>query len=461
MYKLWIYAALAITAWIWTGPASAQHPVVPPQGEAEQNLTDLTVQAASALANAQAAAAACNATGLASAVDTLRQLERQSRRAASGAHAAGEMSAIRPAFADGLHDRIASELQDALALKLKCPVPNQQPAQTAPPQTNPPLPPPPPVQPTGGFLGPNVGVGEHDLIGELEDQADDAVDEYWAAYFKCDKDGMKRALAKLDRIAEQVHEIHETATAAGSLGRFTKAAIEDMKDFEEDLDDFIDGATFDAPKCPLLQQRIGTAPSCPVPSSSLPRQSLLSQPLKLEMGYMPRLTGTRYSAQILDYHNSLRLDFGSPKLQWSSSLAAGANAYAKTMSETGVLQHSPRTGRENARENLSLSPHGSNTIQTMLNGWGMERMNYTRGTFPNVSVNGDWISVAHYTQMVWPTTTQIGCGFYAGRKYDALVCRYSPPGNRDGIPLIPANPCFPAPPPPPPPPPPPLPAPLP
>jgi hypothetical protein len=71
------------------------------------------------------------------------------------------------------------------------------------------------------------------------------------------------------------------------------------------------------------------------------------------------------------------------------------------------------------------------------------------------------MSVAHYTQMVWPTTTQIGCGFYAGRKYDALVCRYSPPGNRDGIPLIPANPCFPAPPPPPPPPPPPLPAPLP
>jgi hypothetical protein len=78
----------------------------------------------------------------------------------------------------------------------------------------------------------------------------------------------------------------------------------------------------------------------------------------------------------------------------------------------------------------------------MLDTWGWEVTNYQPGIFPNVSINGDWMRVAHYTQMVWPTTTQIGCGFYSGARYDALVCRYSPPGNTDGKWLVPSNPCF-------------------
>jgi hypothetical protein len=451
MQKLWMGAAIAATACVWAKPVSAQHPVVPPQGEAEQQLTDLTVRAASALANARTAAEACNAKGLADAVAELRQLERQSRQAASGAHAAGDMSAIRAAFADGLHDRIASELQEALALKPRCPVPTQQPAQTAPPQANPPPPPPPPVQqPAGGFL-PGKTEPPHDLIAELESQADDAVDAYWAAYRRCDRDGMKRALDKLRQIAEQVHEIHETAMAAGKYGRFSRDDIEDMVDLEEDIDDFIDDSAFDVPKCPIPQSVGRSGLSCPAPAP-LPRESLLSQPYKLEFGYSPRLTGTRYSSEILDYHNALRMDFGSPKLSWNPALAVGAGAWAKTMSDTGQLAHSPRTGREGERENLSLSRHGANSLQRMLDGWGMERGFYKPGVFPDVSINGDWMRVAHYTQMVWPTTMQIGCGFYSGRKYDALVCRYAPPGNTDGKPLIPLNPCFPPPPPPPPPP---------
>jgi hypothetical protein len=170
----------------------------------------------------------------------------------------------------------------------------------------------------------------------------------------------------------------------------------------------------------------------------------LNQPLpwKPDLRIVPRLTYSLYSHAMLDYHNTLRAEFGSPPLQWNSTLAANAFDYAKTMSETGQLLHSPRTGRENERENLSLSPHGANSIQTMLDGWGMERRYFMPGIFPNVSTTGDWMRVAHYTQIVWPTTTQIGCGFYSGSRYDALVCRYSPPGNTDGKWLVPSNPCF-------------------
>jgi hypothetical protein len=334
-----------------------------------------------------------------------------------------------------------------------CPPPNQQPAQTASPPTRPP--PPPPVEPpTSGVTG--TGQGTSDLIGELESQADDAVAAYWSAYDRCDRDGMKKALDKLRQIAEQVHEIHETATAAGKFGRFSHNDIEDMIDLEEDIDDFVDDSRFDIPKCPPPQQsRAQTGPNCPASLPGTPQESLLRQPLKIDFGYVPRLSSTRYSSEILDYHNSLRMEFGSPPLTWNPGLAANAASWAKTMTETGQLQHSPRTGRENERENLSLSLHGANSLQTMLDTWGMERRNYRPGIFPAVSANGDWMKVAHYSQIVWPTTTQVGCGFYAGARYDALVCRYAPPGNTDGKPLIPSNPCWPRvalPPPPPPPP---------
>jgi hypothetical protein len=38
--------------------------------------------------------------------------------------------------------------------------------------------------------------------------------------------------------------------------------------------------------------------------------------------------------------------------------------------------------------------------------------------------------------MVWSTTREVGCGFASGRQFEALVCRYSPPGNRDGRPVV-------------------------
>jgi hypothetical protein len=43
--------------------------------------------------------------------------------------------------------------------------------------------------------------------------------------------------------------------------------------------------------------------------------------------------------------------------------------------------------------------------------------------------------VAHYTQMIWPTTS-LGCGTASGSGREWLVCRFPPGGNKEGKALL-------------------------
>src|SRR5690606_34964303 len=74
-------------------------------------------------------------------------------------------------------------------------------------------------------------------------------------------------------------------------------------------------------------------------------------------------------------------------------------------------------------------------IQVMVD----ERTMYVPGLYPNVSTTGDWYDVGHYTQIVWPWTTHVGCAIESSEFFDYTVCRYTPPGNRDGNPLVPGG----------------------
>ncbi|MBO9516626.1 MAG: hypothetical protein J7493_01015 [Porphyrobacter sp.] len=149
---------------------------------------------------------------------------------------------------------------------------------------------------------------------------------------------------------------------------------------------------------------------------------------------LAKLPMGRDMVQVLDLHNQARADAGSPPLQWNLTLAAHAQEYAEVVAETGRLKHSSRVGRENERENLAAGPRAGNSPLRLAQTWLDERRYFRPGTFPDVCV-GDWSRCAHYTQMIWSTTTDVGCGF-ASKTYDALVCRYSPPGNKDGRPVV-------------------------
>jgi hypothetical protein len=138
----------------------------------------------------------------------------------------------------------------------------------------------------------------------------------------------------------------------------------------------------------------------------------------------------RTSQALLDYQNGLRAQVGEPPLQWNPMLASHALEYATLLSQTGQLQHSSRTGREKERENIVVGARGATSPADMAQIWGNELQYFHPGKFPNACV-GDWTKCGHITQILWGRTTDVGCGFASGR-YDALVCRYSPPGNIDG-----------------------------
>jgi hypothetical protein len=134
---------------------------------------------------------------------------------------------------------------------------------------------------------------------------------------------------------------------------------------------------------------------------------------------------------ILKVHNEVRSEVGIRGLRWNRTLADNAQKYADILAATGQRRHSSRVGRENERENIVVGPRSGIKPIDMARIWVRERQFFRPGVYPDVC-SGGWQACSHYTQMVWPTTTHVGCGYASGR-YDALVCRYSPPGNRDGV----------------------------
>jgi hypothetical protein len=134
---------------------------------------------------------------------------------------------------------------------------------------------------------------------------------------------------------------------------------------------------------------------------------------------------------ILAAHNAERARVGAPPLQWDEDLATAAEGYVQQLANGSPFVHSPRTGREKQRENLSRGLPGAPAAQ-MVGLWTRERGNFVPGVFPDVSKTGQWMDVAHYTQMIWKTTTHVGCAVASGASGEYMVCRYSPPGNADG-----------------------------
>jgi uncharacterized protein YkwD len=135
---------------------------------------------------------------------------------------------------------------------------------------------------------------------------------------------------------------------------------------------------------------------------------------------------TDLSSIILDIHNRERADVKVPALVWSDELASDAKSWADHLATTGALEHATGTGQG---ENLAQGAAGFHSTEQLVQGWVDEKKNWHSGT---VLDKTNWYPTGHYTQMVWKTTTHIGCADATGGGKVYLVCRYSPPGNYMG-----------------------------
>jgi hypothetical protein len=150
--------------------------------------------------------------------------------------------------------------------------------------------------------------------------------------------------------------------------------------------------------------------------------------------HSPGATG-ELAERLLAAHNRERALVGHAPLSWDPDLAASAASYGPTLASLRRLVHSPRETRPGQRENLAMAWHGTLSAEQLVGMWSAEKRMLQPGIFPAVSRTGQWEDVAHYTQMVWPTTTRVGCAIFSA-DWDYLICRYSPPGNIDGKPVF-------------------------
>jgi hypothetical protein len=144
------------------------------------------------------------------------------------------------------------------------------------------------------------------------------------------------------------------------------------------------------------------------------------------------LLATEFPARVLAAHNQARTDAGVTPLQWDDALGTEAAAYAQRMAYTNIFEHSDRKARRGIGENLWMGTHGAYPVEAMVGAWVSEKRMFSPGVFPAVSRSGNWIDVAHYTQVIWPTTQRLGCALASNGRTDYLVCHYAPSGNMDG-----------------------------
>ncbi len=136
--------------------------------------------------------------------------------------------------------------------------------------------------------------------------------------------------------------------------------------------------------------------------------------------------------RLLRAHNAERATVGAPPLIWDDGLEREARVWARHLINSRTFEHDPTPHGHG--ENL-WGGWGSRrwTPEQMVGEWIAEKAQSRHATVPAVSRTGDWSAVGHYTQIVWSRTTHVGCALERRRDRAVLACRYSPPGNIDGL----------------------------
>ena len=134
----------------------------------------------------------------------------------------------------------------------------------------------------------------------------------------------------------------------------------------------------------------------------------------------------------------MRAGVGVGPLVWDQDLADIAAAWAATCTDNdapqGLLDHNDGrsdTYPEYVGENIYASSAAGADPIGAVNAWAAEvaDYNYAQNTCSGVC--------GHYTQVVWATTTKVGCAYHdcANLTYrGTIICDYAPGGNNGNRP---------------------------
>lgn len=141
--------------------------------------------------------------------------------------------------------------------------------------------------------------------------------------------------------------------------------------------------------------------------------------------------------EIVATHNKWRAKVGVGELSYSPELEVSAQAWADNLKQTNhcKMRHSVPEGRygENLYWASALTwSDGRRELQKVssakpVDSWGSEirDYNYTKNSCKPGKMCG------HYTQMVWRTSTKVGCALAVceDSQEQVWVCQYQPAGN--------------------------------
>jgi len=126
---------------------------------------------------------------------------------------------------------------------------------------------------------------------------------------------------------------------------------------------------------------------------------------------------------ILDSHNKERANHCSRPLIWDTELEKMADYWANNCQfQHWSLDNKPRMNGQQIGENMQADFSGGSAVTSGMRDFIKEKNYWKCG-------DNSWSqSTGHYTQMIWPSTTKVGCALAncTNGLGQFLVCEYSP-----------------------------------
>lgn len=143
--------------------------------------------------------------------------------------------------------------------------------------------------------------------------------------------------------------------------------------------------------------------------------------------------------EMVKAHNRWRREVGVPPVRWAADLGRIAQQWAEHLRAANgckmVHSQTKKLGENlhwaSARKWSDGRTQRQNMTPTQVtDSWGSEKADYNYAA--NTCADGEMCG--HYTQMVWESSTEMGCGMaFCSDDSQVWVCNYRPAGNYVGL----------------------------